>query len=201
MRWFFGLLLAMLAVSAHAQDARRIVEPLNASIIDNSRIVAVEIKAAPTAEKMVAKFDSAAAKQAKRPGASSDDYAALPTAAMFPLVMRDIATEFNLSGAHEIRLVVTLDVLKVPSAALAILWVTNEQIAGMVEVLDAASGAPMGMFHIDVVNTYGDGFGLDVAARGAAREFMAREFARETVRVLAGRKSRIKGESDPGVAQ
>jgi hypothetical protein len=201
-RGLVAFLFLFLSVSATAQDARRIVDPLEPAIIDNASIVAVEMQVSSTAKPAVARFDAAAAKRAakaKRPQPGDGDrpekadYELLPFAQMLPLVMEDIAQEFNLAGPHRIRLVVTLDTIKQPNAMMAILATSNEEIAGMVEVFDADDPArALGMFHIDVVNDYGAGFGLDALARGAPREFLAREFSRETVRVLAGRKERTR---------
>jgi hypothetical protein len=203
-RGIAAFLMLFLSVVATAQDARRIVDPLEPSIIDNASIVAVEMQVSATAQPAVARFDAAAAKRAAKaggpqPGAGARpdkaDYELLPFAQMLPLVMEDIAQEFNLSGPNRIRLVVTLDTIKQPNAMMALLATSNEEIAGMVEVFDADDPArALGMFHIDVVNDYGAGFGLDALARGAPREFMAREFSRETVRVLAGRKEKTRAQ-------
>jgi hypothetical protein len=95
---------------------------------------------------------------------------------------------------------VSIETIKQPNGFLAVVAATSEEIAGLVEVFDADDGRPLGIFHIDVINTYGDGFGLDALARGPPREFLAREFSREAVRVLAGRKSREKPASAAAAA-
>jgi hypothetical protein len=207
-RRFFVFLALLWSSMAMAQDARRIVEPLDPAIIDNAAIVDVSVKAAPTAEAAIAKFDKAAAKKASRQrpsataaastaggnsaGVGRPDYSALPFAQMFPKVMQDIAEEFHLTGSRRISLAVTIDTVKLPNGMMAIIASSSEQIAGMVEVRDADDGRPLGLYHIDVINEVGGAFGLEAVAHGPSREFLAREFSREAVRVLAGRKSRDK---------
>jgi hypothetical protein len=195
MRWLLVMLWALWSVAASAQDARRIVEPLDPAIIDNATIVDVVVSVASTAQPAVAKMEAAAAKRAARAGKSGadpNDLALLPFAQMFPEVMKAIGREFNLDGPRRLKLAVSIETIKQPNGFLAVVAVSSEEIAGLVEVFDADDGRPLGIFHIDVINTYGDGFGLDALARGPPREFLAREFSRETVRVLAGRKSREK---------
>jgi hypothetical protein len=202
MRFLVMVAAALWAIAASAQDARRIVEPLDPAIIDNATIVEVVVTAADTAKPAVEKFDSAAAKKAARaakarPAAASDDLAILPFAEMFPKVMKATATEFHLDGARRIKLAVSIETIKQPNGFMAFVAVSSEQIAGLVEIFDADDGRPLGIFHIDVINSYGGGFGFDALARGAPREFLAREFSREAVRVLAGRKAREKPPAGP----
>jgi hypothetical protein len=188
---------------AVAQDARRIVEPLDPGIIDNATIVSVTTSIADTAKAAVAKMDAAAAKRAARAGkagAAPDELARLPFTDMFAQVLPGIAREFQLDGPRRIRLAVSIETIKQPNGFLAFVAVSSEEIAGLVEVFDADDGRPLGVFHIDVINTYGDGFGFDALARGPPREFLAREFSREAVRVLAGRKAREKPAAAPPVA-
>lgn len=192
----------VISVSAMAQDARRIIEPLEPAIIDNATIVAVTVTPSATAAAAIVKLDKAAArkaasrkagKPAEQPAATDTaELARLPFADMFPLVMKDIAREFHLEGDRRIKLAVSIDTIKQPNGFLALVASSDEEIAGVVEVSDADDGRPLGVFHIDVINTYGMGFGLDALSRGAPREFLAREFSREAVRVLAGRKAREK---------
>ena len=191
------MLLVFWSAAANGQDARRIVEPLDPAIVDNATIVDVVVSVASTAQPAVAKLEAATAKRAARAtksGADPDDLALLPFAQMFPEVMKTIGREFNLNGPRRVKLAVSIETIKRPNGFLAVVAVTSEEIAGLVEVFDFDDGRPLGIFHIDVMNTYGDGFGLDALARGPPREFLAREFSREAVRVLAGRKSREKPE-------
>lgn len=189
------LVLACWSATAAAQDARRIVEPLDPGIIDNATIVDAVVTVADTAKAAVAKMDAAAAKRAARAGkagAAPDALSRLPFTQMFPDVLKSIGREFHLDGPRRIRLGISIETIKQPNGFMAFVAVSSEEIAGLVEVFDADDGRPLGVFHIDVINTYGDGFGFDALARGPPREFLAREFSRETVRVLAGRKAREK---------
>lgn len=123
------------------------------------------------------------------PRAPQDEYATLPFARMFPLVMEDVTREWGLTGGRPVKLKVTVDTLKTANAGMALLFGSADQLAGLVEVTDPATGAKLGSFYIDVINSHGGLAGL--AMRGAGiREKLAEEFGLEASRVLTGRKSK-----------
>ncbi len=120
---------------------------------------------------------------------SRDIYATLPFATMMPLVMEDVTRDWGLKTGRPVKLTITIDNLKFANAGMAMLIGSSDQLAGLVEVSDPASGAKLGSFYVDVINSHGGLLGL--AMRGAGiREKLAEEFALQTSRVLTGRKSK-----------
>lgn len=121
---------------------------------------------------------------------AKDEYATLPFANMFPLVIEDVTKDWGLVGGKPVKLVVTIDTLKTANAAMAILIAaSSDQLAGMVEVRDAATDAALGSFYVDVINSHGGWLGMAMRGSGV-REKLTEEFALQTSRVLTGRKSK-----------
>lgn len=205
MKLRIALALLIAAAAPAAAKERKIIEPLPAEIVAANHVVDVEVVVADGMVPKMAPFEAKAAEKraaaglppidaatpvaagAPRPG--RDEYSTLPFARMFPLVMQDVTRDWGLVGGRPVKLKVTVDNLKTANAAMAILTSSNDQLAGMVEVLDAATGAPLGAFYIDVLN---GSYGLTgMALRGGGvREKLAEEFALQTSRVLTGRKKK-----------
>lgn len=198
------LVVASLLFSASALDAksRKVVEPLEPSIVAAHHVADVEVVIAPTAAETFAKIEAKAAEKRREAGLAPveslapdaprpapEQYATLPFSVMFPLVMQDVTREWGLKEGPPVKLKVTIDSVKTANAAVAWLGASSDQMAGMVEVLEPASGRPLGSFYIDVINSHGGLLGM--AIRGAGiREKLAEEFALESSRVLTGRKSK-----------
>lgn len=199
-----ALVLALVAGAAEAKS-RKIVEPLNASIVAASQVTAVEVVISPTATKTLDKLEAIAVQkrvEAKLPAVDAtapidtaaarpdrNVYATLPFNQMLPLVMQDVTKEWGLTGGQPVKLKITVDTVKTANAGMALLLGSSDQLAGMVEVLDAGDGRPLGSFYIDVINSHGGLAGLALRGSGV-REALAEEFALESSRVLTGRKSK-----------
>lgn len=199
-----ALTLALIAGAAEGKT-RKIVEPLDASIVAASQVAAVEVRISPTASETLAKLEAIAAQKraaaklppldasasiettATRPG--REIYSTLPFRQMFPLVMEDVTRECGLTSGRPVKLKITVDTVKTANAGMALLLGSSDQLAGMVEVLDAADDKPLGSFYIDVINSHGGLAGLALRGSGV-RESLSEEFALESSRVLTGRKSK-----------
>jgi hypothetical protein len=115
---------------------------------------------------------------------------------MFPLVIEDVTREWGLTSGRQVKLKVTVDTLKTEDAGMAILLGSSDQLAGIVEVVDAAEGTSLGSFYIDVINSHGGLGGLALRGSGV-RESLSEEFGLETSRVLTGRKSKTPKAAKP----
>lgn len=196
-------LLLAIATSAVAKE-RKIIEPLPAEIVAANHVVEVEVAIAGTAAAGMPEFEAKAAEKrvaaklppvdasvpaADAPRPPQDEYSTLPFARMFPLVMQDVTREWGLTGGRAVKLKVTVDTLKTANAAMAMLMSSRDRLAGLVEVQDAVTGAPLGSFYIDVLNGHYGTLGL-MTRGGGIREKLVEEFALQTSRVLTGRKSK-----------
>lgn len=204
MKLYALLALALLAGAAEAKS-RKVVEPLEPSIVAANQIAGVEVVVSPTATETfnkleaiavqkrqaanLAAIDPAAPHDPAAPRPARDVYATLPFSQMLPLVMEDVTREWGLTSGRPVKLKVTVDTLKMANPGMAILLGSSDQLAGMVEVQDAADGKPLGSFYIDVINSHGGLAGLAMRGSGV-RESLAEEFALESSRVLTGRKSK-----------
>lgn len=197
-------LLVAAAVPAAAKE-RKIIEPLPTELVAANHVVDVEVVVSDAAAEKMTAFEAKAAEKradAKLPPVDlavpvkaedrrplSDEYATLPFARMFPLVMQDVSRDWGLTGGRPVKLKVTIDNLKTANAAMAWLAASSDQLAGMVEVSDPATGAALGSFYIDVVNAHGGLLGMAIRGAGV-REKLVEEFALQTSRVLTGRKKK-----------
>ena len=209
-RFTFGLLL-LIATTAEAKS-RKIIEPLDPSIIAAHQVVGVDITVSPAAAETFAKLEGiAATKRAEAklppieasapvapgtPRPEPEQYSTLPFARMFPLVIEDVTREWGLTSGRQVKLKVTVDTLKTEDAGMAILLGSSDQLAGIVEVVDAAEGTSLGSFYIDVINSHGGLGGLALRGSGV-RESLSEEFGLETSRVLTGRKSKTPKAAKP----
>lgn len=186
--------LALLACPAEAKQ-RKIIDPLAPDIVDNCHVEAVDIVAEGKAAEQLAHFDEKAAEKAAAdhtaaPDAPKSKYSELPFKQMFPLVISDVTREWGLTKARPIKLTVTIDTIKTANAAMAILISSSsDELAGVVDVTDAQTGAKLGSFYIDVLNSHGGWLGMMMRG-GGIREKLSEEFALETSRMLTGRKSK-----------
>lgn len=201
------LALLMLAGAAQA-GPRKIVEPLAPGIVANLQVKAVEVAVSEPARATFDKLEAIAAEKRKEaklppfdaataaPNPPTGEYPTLPFAAMFPLVMQQVTREWGLDLGRLVRLKVTVDTLKTANAGMAMLGGSFDQLAGLVDIVDAESAEPLGSFYIDVINGHGGLLGLAMRGTGV-RESLAGEFALESSRVLTGRKSKKRKAGDP----
>lgn len=194
--------LVLLAGTAAQAGPRKIIEPLDPAIVGQLQVGAVEVVIADTAKETFTKLEAKAAEKrtaaglpplqavaADAPRPVPDTYSTLPFTQMFPLVMQDVTREWGLTSGRPVNLKVTIDSIKTANAGMAILMGSSDQLAGIVDVLDPASGKSLGSFYIDVINSHGGLGGLALRGSGI-RESISEEFALESSRVLAGRKSK-----------
>lgn len=182
-------LAGALLVAACAPKAVEVVQPIPASLRGNAQVAAVGVTLSPIARDLMGKFDVKAAEKradaklapvdpnaplAGKP--SRDEYATLPFAQMFPLIVQDVAREKGLNSGRPIRLDVEIDTLKTANAGMAILAGSSDQLAGQVTVRDAASGDKLGQFYVDVINSHSGLLGLALRG-GGVREKLSQEFA------------------------
>lgn len=174
---------------------RKVIDPISTEILDNAQIASVEVIAEGNAAKALEHFDKKAAEKASTVTDATDTgktkYSAMPFKDMFPLIMTDVSREWGLNKGRPIKLTVTLDTIKTANAGMAILGGSSDQLAGLVDVTDNESGAKLGSFYIDVLNSHGGMFGMMMRG-GGVREKLASEFALESSRVLTGRKSKTR---------
>lgn len=206
----FGLLL-LVAATAEAKS-RKIIEPLEPSIVAAHQVVGVDVTVSPAATETFAKLEAIAATKRAEAGLPPIDpaapvdaaaarpdpaqYATLPFARMFPLVIEDVTREWGLTSGRPVKLKVTIDTVKTANAGMAILLGSSDQLAGIVEVFDAGDGAALGSFYIDVINSHGGLGGLALRGSGV-RESLSEEFGLEASRVLTGRKSKTPKPARP----
>lgn len=208
----YACAIATSATSAGAKE-RQIVDPLAAGLVPNNHVVAVEVIVSPTAAEKMVEFERKAAEKraaanlppitttapaADQPPAPTsgsvarpprDQYATLPFAQMFPLVIEDVTREWGLANGRPIKLTITVDTLKTANAGMAMLVGSSDQLAGMVGVTDPTTNEKLGSFYIDVLNAHSGWLGMAMRGSGV-REKLAEEFALQTSRVLTGRKSK-----------
>jgi hypothetical protein len=202
---------AIVASPAMAKE-RTIIQALPSEYVANINIVSVDVALQDSATEGTARLDDRAEdrfdKQQKSTNSPSlqsrKSYATLPTLLMVSEVMTDRLRKWDFVRGRDVRLRVTVDTVKLanktnivfgkPSPAPLIdlffsdseesLFGSEDEIAGMVDIIDVASNRRVGTYYIDVVNDYGGGIGLAVRGRNA-REKIAEEFALETARCLA----------------
>jgi hypothetical protein len=192
-------LMAALMLAACAPKAVKVVQPIPASVRGASMVSDVDVRLSPLAQDIMNKFEAKAAEkraEANLPpvaaGAplagkpSRDEYATLPFAQMFELVVMDVTRERGLGTGRPLRLDVEIDTLKTANAAMALVAGSNDQLAGSVKVLDASSGEGLGEFYVDVINSHSGLLGLAMRG-GGVRESLAEEFALHISRQLGGK--------------
>ena len=205
----FAVIAAItLSVSSPAfGKAVKPVQPLSAEYIGKTMIVETKVTLSDVTR---ANFDKLEAKAAGKraeaglpvvakdfaPGErpKPDDYSTLPIAQMFPLMLEDVAKERGMTSGKAVRIAVEFDSLKTANAGAAMLFGSNDQLAGLVTVTDAESGKKIGEYYVDVLNQRSGLLGLALRGSGV-REKLAAEFSRRLVQTLSGSKKKIKGDS------
>jgi hypothetical protein len=142
----------------------------------------VELSLGGSSRTSVAAADSRLAQRASGP-APAPGYAGLPFAPMFVRVMKDVARERGLVSGRALRVVVEMDRVEVPGAAMAALG-RGDRLAGQVRLLDARHGEMLATFYVDVDKVRPGLIGMMVRGTGV-REKLAQEFAHRVADQLA----------------
>jgi hypothetical protein len=191
-------LLLLLAACARPVE---MLEPLPASIRGASHVAGVEVVLAPIAAAAMARLEEKAREKRREAGLPPvapgplaarpprGDYATLPFASMFELVVTDVTRRRGLTAGRPLRLLVEIDDVETATVRQTLAGVSRDRLAGLVRVLDADSGDRLGQFHVDVVNSHQGLVGLLIRG-GGIREELAEEFAIHIARVLAGKRGR-----------
>lgn len=193
-------LAALLVLTACGPKPVKIVHPVPASLKNASQISDVQVALSPLAQELMDKFEAKAAEKRKDAGLPAVDPAAepagnvpheqydtLPFAQMFELVVMDVAKEQGLTRGRPIKVNVEIDTLKTANAGMAILAGSSDQLAGQVQIVDAASGERLGEFYVDVINAHSGLLGLAIRG-GGVREKLATEFAGHIAKQLTGKR-------------
>lgn len=208
MNWKPAALALLMLASAAQAGPRKIVEPLAPGIVANLQVKAVEITVSEPAKATFDKLEAIAVEKRQEaklppydaatanPNPPTGEYPTLPFSVMFPLVMQQVTREWGLDLGRPVKLKVTVDTLKTANEGMAVLFGSADQLAGLVDVVDFDTGAPLGSFYIDVINSHGGLMGLAMRGTGV-RESLSGEFALESSRVLTGRKSQKRKAGDP----
>ncbi len=200
-----ALPLALVAAPAMAARAVKVIEPLAAGVagVGAVHVVSTTVTIGETARPILAKLEEKAA--AKRASAglppidaaaagtrpSPETYEALPFATMMPLEIEDVTRDWGLTAGRPVKLAVTIDSIKTADAGVAMLIGSSDELAGTVDVLDAADDRRLGQFYVDVLNFRSGMLGLALRGSGV-REKLAGEFAKHIAEQLSGTKSKPK---------
>lgn len=201
MRKYVYPLLAILVVAAPAHAAKRskVIEPLKPELIGALVVGETRVTINDAAKANVEKLDAKAAQKREaaklapvdnstlntRP--AETEYETLPLVRMLPLKVEDVAHQRGLAGTHRVNLVISIDTLKTADAAAGILLGSADELAGMVDVIDAADGSRLGEFYVDVLNYQGGWLAMAIRGSGV-REKMATTFANQIADQLNGGK-------------
>lgn len=165
-----------------------IVRPLPKEMVGALEVEAIEVSVSAAAQARMLPHEAKAAATAGADPARAD-YAALPFARMVPLVFADTMRDWKLTRGRPVTLLVSVLEFGTGNLGRAMLpGGTRDIVSGLVEVKDARGGATLGMFTVRVVNRHGGWTGMLIRG-GGVREKLVAEFARDSARVLAGRKS------------
>lgn len=198
---YLMLAAALFAASTTAQAKQRtVIEDLPKEVVDNNHVASVEVVIADTAKAKLDKIEAKAAEKRTEAGlaaydpaaastrATQAEYATLPFEVMFPLVMQDVTREWGLTEGKgvPVKLRITVEMIKTANAAMAILISSSsDELAGKVDVFNAAGDQNIGSFYVHVVNSHGGWAGM-LMRGGGIREKLAHEFALESARILTG---------------
>lgn len=122
------------------------------TIGDTARPIAEKLEAKASEKRAAANLPPVdlATPRVTRPG--PDEYATLPITQMMPLEVEDVTREWGLTNGRPVKLVITIDTVKTANAGMAMLLGSTDELAGMVDVLNPATGARLGEFYVDVLN-------------------------------------------------
>ena len=191
---------------------RTVIQRLPPEYVANMNVVSIDIMLQDSAIGGTARLDDRAEDRFDKqqqtttppPLQSRKSYATLPTLLMVSELMTDRLRGWNFTSGRDVRLRVTMDTVKLANKSNIVFgkpspvplldlfladsddssYGSEDEIAGVVDVIDVASKQRVGTYYIDVVNDFGGS--LDLALRGKnAREKLAEEFALETARCLA----------------
>lgn len=192
--------LALMLLSACVNPVN-VVQPISASLQNQVNIAEVDVTLSSLAQTAMQAFETKAREKraaaglppvdpaaavTTRPGQA--EYATLPFARMFELVVQDVTRQRGLTAGRPVKLAVQIDTLKTANAGMAMLLGSSDQLAGTVRVLDAQSGQQLGEFYVDVINSHSGLLGLAMRG-GGIREELSEEFAIHIARQLTGKKS------------
>lgn len=193
-------LAAALALTACGPKPVDVIQPVSESIRNASMVDEVDVRLSPLAAELMAKFDAkardkraeaglAAVDPAAEPadGVARDEWSTLPFSQMLELMVKDVTRERGLTSGRPLRIAVEIDTLKTADAGMTILVGSSDQLAGTVQVLDAASGEKLGEFYVDVINAHSGLLGLALRG-GGVREKLAGEFAGHIAKQLTKKK-------------
>lgn len=189
---------SLILLSACGPKAVKTIQPVSASLHNASSIADVQVTLSPLAQTVMDKFEAKAAEKRVEAGlapvdataaaaeATRDQYATLPFAQMFELVVKDVAREQGLVSGRPLKVAVEIDTLKTANAGMAMLAGSSDQLAGQVNLLDAQSGEKLGAFYVDVINSHAGLLGLAMRG-GGIREKLSQEFAVHIADQLKGK--------------
>ncbi len=197
-----ALPLALVATPVLAARAVKVIDPIAPAVARHMTVATTTVVIGEAAAPIVARLETKAADKRRaanlppvdpavalspRPAASS--YETLPVATMLPLEIEDVTRDWGLTSGQAVKLVVTVDTLKTADAGMGLLLGSSDELAGTVEVVDAASGARVGQFYVDVLNFRGGMLGMAIRGSGV-REKLAAEFAKHVAEQLSGSKKK-----------
>ena len=198
--------LALLAASANAAKSVKVIEPLAAGFAGKVSVVSTTVSISDTAKPIADKLEAKAAEKraaAKLPPVDATAtlgsrpepaaYETLPLTTMFPLEVEDVTREWGLTSGRQVRLTITIDTIKTANAGMMMLIGSSDELAGTVDVLDAADGTKLGEFYVDVLNTHSGMLGAAMRGSGV-REKLAAEFAKHIAEQLSGSKHKPKAQ-------
>ena len=189
-------LAAAFLVAACGAKPVEILQPVPPSLRNAAMIQTVDVRLSPLAADRMEKFEAKAREKRAEAGlppvdtaatlgtaAPPDEYATLPFARMFELVVMDAAREKGLTTGRAVKLDVEIDTLKTANSGMMLLAGSNDQLAGSVELTDAATGEKLGQFYVDVINSHSGLLGMALRG-GGVREKLAQEFANHIAKQL-----------------
>lgn len=194
-------ILTLLVVMA-APAAARQVEEIDPLVVLGQplRITGVDIVFDPAFEEARTRLDDKAARKRATAGLpalavdayptgqeTADQYETLPFKQMAPLILRESVGKWGLQDGRAVRLRLSFEQMHTADLAMAWLAGSNDELAGTVTMLDAATGAALGTIRIDVVNTQSGLYAMALRGSGV-REKLVDEFGLELCRYLSGRK-------------
>lgn len=201
-----AIAVALMSASPAVAGDVYIVRPLPRDIVGAVQVETIDVTVSAAAEAAMMAHEAKAAAAANAANVTneanlSDEanpsneapgrpaYAALPFTRMAPLVFADTMRAWGLTTGRPVTLQVAILDFGTGNFGRAMLpGGTRDIVSGLVEVTDARVGKTIGMFTVRVVNRYG-GWTSMLLRGGRVREKLVEEFARDTARVLAARKS------------
>lgn len=180
-------LAVTVAGCASAPKPVKIVQPIALDARGQVNYQVIDVIVGETARKNVERFDVKAAEKRRdakldaysagagvRP--TPDQYETLPTDALLRHAIEDAIMARSMPSGRPLKVTVQVDNVRTANVAAAMLVSSNDQMAGLVTVSDAATGQKLGAFTVDVLSTH-SGLGGMAVRGGNIREKMAQDFA------------------------